>query len=101
MNFIDDFKKLLAKYNISVEEAIKLINNINKRLVRHHENTNNLWTIYNAESSNSCGCGSNCFHYEYDRNKDTIYAVCNGCNFDINEVKKSYNKLLLSKGNWF
>lgn len=101
MNFIKDFKKLLAKYNISVEEALKLINDSNKRLVRHYENTNNFWTSYLSDSINPCKCGSNCFHYEYDKNKDTIYGVCNGCNSDIYEVKKSYNELLLSHGNWF
>ena len=101
MNFVDEFKELLIKYNISNEEAIKLINNSNKRLIRHYEDTNNLWTSYISDTFSPCGCGSNCFHYEYDKNKDTIYGVCNGCNSDIYEVKLSYKDLILSQGNWF
>lgn len=38
---------------------------------------------------NPCGCGSNCFHKEFDGK--TLYGVCNACDRDIYEFKWDEN----------
>jgi len=38
---------------------------------------------------NPCGCGSNCFHQQYDVDEDITYGVCNACRIDIYTYKKS------------
>lgn len=47
---------------------------------------------------NPCGCGSNCFHYEYDGND--IYCVCNACNEDLFIFNEDAVADCLEKGLW-
>lgn len=47
---------------------------------------------------NSCGCGSNLFHYEY--NGTNIYGVCNACETRIYEIKEEYIEECLKEGFW-
>ena len=38
-------------------------------------------TYFTSGQRNPCGCGSNCYHYEFDG--ENIYGVCNACGRDI------------------
>lgn len=57
-----------------------------------------IWCYFVKGVSNPCGCGSNCYHYEY--NGEKIYGVCNACKTDIYEVKIEYIKEKLKQGVW-
>ena len=70
-----------------------------KRLIQRYTESRNPWCYYSKEN-NPCGCGSNCYHLEYDRSDDKIYCVCNGCKSDIYEIKEEYIKENLDKGVW-
>lgn len=70
-----------------------------KRLIQCHEDCKTMWQYYNKER-NPCECGSNCFHYEYDRINNVIYGVCNCCNTDIYVVKDEYFEEKLHTGEW-
>jgi len=45
---------------------------------------------------NPCGCGSNCFHEEYDGK--ILYGVCNACKSDIYEFK--YDEAYINNSEW-
>ncbi|WP_270466983.1 hypothetical protein [Butyribacter intestini] len=62
-----------------------------------HEN-GKVWCYYSSDSLNPCGCGSNCYHYEFDGKK--IYGVCNACDTDIYEMKNEFVKEKLKQGIW-
>ena len=47
---------------------------ISKRLVQRHKDSGNIWCYYNSGEHNPCGCGSNCYHYEYDLMDKKIYG---------------------------
>ena len=59
-----------------------------------------LHTYYTSESSNPCGCGSNCFHYEYDTQTKKMYGVCNTCKQDVYDATDAYTQELLQTGKW-
>ena len=40
--------------------------NLNPRKIQKYPDTKNVWTYYTSNTQNPCGCGSNCYHYEYD-----------------------------------
>lgn len=73
--------------------------NKTKRLTRCHD-SGNIWCYYDSNGNNPCGCGSNCYHYEYDLMKKKIYGVCNACGIDIYEVKEEYTGEKLQTGQW-
>lgn len=56
-----------------------------------------IWQYY-GEERNPCGCGSNCFHKEYDGKN--IWCICNSCNTKIYGVKEEYIQEDLNKGIW-
>lgn len=51
-----------------------------------------------SQGGNSCGCGSNCYHLEFDGTH--VYGVCNACHRDVYEVKPEYIEKYLAKGIW-
>lgn len=70
------------------------------RKVQYDEKGKQIMTymVPNGEK-NPCGCGSNCFHYEYDGND--IYCVCNACNADLFIFNKDAVANCLKTGLWF
>ena len=70
-----------------------------KRLVQYHSNSKNMWQYYGEINPGSCG--SNCYHYEYDRIAGKIFAVCNACDTDIYVVREEYIKEKLNTGKWY
>ena len=56
------------------------------------------WTYYIAGTKNPCGCGSNCYHYEYDGKR--VIGVCNGCGADIYELNGDLVEGRLAEGVW-
>lgn len=100
---VKELEDLLSKYGITLQEAARIYEKHqkqSKRLIQCHKDTENPWQYYTGEGKNPCGCGSNCFHYEYDKVLNKIYGVCNCCNTDIYEVKEEYIKEKLSTGKW-
>ena len=73
---------------------------MDKRLTQCYTDSERMWQYYNKEP-NHCGCGGNCFHYEYDLNDNVIYGVCNCCEKDIYiVVKEEYMDEKLHEGKW-
>lgn len=70
-----------------------------ERLTKCHEKTETMWQYYSRER-NPCECGSNCYHYEYDKINNEIYGVCNACDEDIYIVKEEYKEEVLKEGIW-
>ena len=70
------------------------------RLTQCYEDSENMWQYYSSKNKNPCGCGSNCYHYEYDKTNNIIYGVCNTCNEDIYIVKEEYMDEKLHIGKW-
>lgn len=102
-DLIKELDLLLSKYGISFNEAIKIYerNQIQtKRLTQCYEDSENMLQYYSSENKNPCGCGSNCYHYEYDRINNVIYGVCNACEEDIYIVKEEYMDEKLHAGKW-
>ena len=64
-----------------------------------YEDSGNIWQYYN-EFGNPCGCGSNCYHFEYDRIDGEIYGVCNCCNKNVYIVDKQFKDGKLKQGKW-
>lgn len=97
---IDD---LLSKYGITIHEAMKIYEKNHKqtrRLTQYYEDSENIWQYYVSDEKNPCGCGSNCYHYEYDRIDNKVYGVCNCCGTDIYEIKEEYMNEKLHTGKW-
>lgn len=69
-----------------------------KRKTQCYKDNKKIWCYYSSDSLNPCGCGSNCYHYEFDGKK--IYGVCNACDTDIYEVKDEYMREKLKEGTW-
>lgn len=105
---IDELQSLLDSYNITVEELVemykkqrKVISDTPTRKIQHYsDGDNGIWCYFIKGEKNPCGCGSNCYHYEYDAVAKKIYGVCNACNRDIYEVKEENVQELLGKGIW-
>lgn len=70
------------------------------RLLQCYETSGNMWQYFNSEGNNHCGCGSNCYHFEYDKTNNKIHGVCNCCQADIYEVKEEYIDEMLHTGKW-
>lgn len=68
------------------------------RKIQCHEDDGGIWSYYVSGQMNPCGCGSNCYHYEYDGRR--VYGVCNACKKDIYEVVPRYESDYLTKGVW-
>lgn len=97
---IDD---LLSKYGVDIYKAIKIYKEKSsqvKRLTQCYKDSENIWQYYDAIKNNPCECGSNCYHYEYDRIDNKIYGVCNACGTDIYEVREEYMNEKLQIGKW-
>lgn len=97
---IDD---LLSKYGITIHEAMRIYEKNHKqtrRLTQCYEDSENIWQYYDSDEKNPCGCGSNCYHYEYDRIDNKVYGVCNCCGTDIYEIKEEYMNEKLHTGKW-
>ena len=97
---IDD---LLLKYGINIYEAMRIYEKSKKqtrRLTQCYEDSENMWQYFDKEENNPCGCGSNCYHYEYDRIDNKVYGVCNSCGTDIYEVREEYMDKKLHTGKW-
>ena len=89
----------LEKENIELTDLDKLIDGIpSKRKIQYYDNGKQYHTYFVKGERNSCGCGSNCYHYEYDGKK--IYGVCNACNTVIYELKDEYVEDRLKEGIW-
>ena len=69
------------------------------RQIQCYEDTERVWQYYN-KFENPCECGSNCYHFEYDRDDDKIYGVCNCCNKDIYVMRKECKDDKLKQGKW-
>lgn len=69
-----------------------------KRKIQYYDSGNQYHTYMAGRDRNPCGCGSNCYHLEYDGEK--IYGVCNACGIDIYEIKDEYVKEKLDQGIW-
>lgn len=77
----------------------KLIASIQpKRKIQYYDSGKQYHTYMVGGDRNPCGCGSNCYHLEYDGEK--IYGVCNACDTDIYEIKDEYVKEKLNQGIW-
>ena len=57
----------------------------------------NVKTFFQSKG-NHCGCGSNCYHYEYDGTD--VYIVCNGCYSDLYSVKPEYRQEYIDNNEW-
>ena len=103
---VTELNELLSKYGITIQEAVKIYKNHQKqtrqlrRLIQCYEESGNMWQYFVPKENNPCGCGSNCYHYEYDRIDNRIYGVCNACNKDIYEMKQEYIEEFLQRGKW-
>lgn len=75
-----------------------VMNNERKRVKQYYVDSENVWSYFDGERRNPCGCGSNCYHYEYDGEK--IYEVCNACKTDLYEMKSEYVEEELERGVW-
>ena len=53
---------------------------------------------YYQKKQNHCGCGSNCYHYEYDGTD--VYIVCNACFSDLFSVKPEYRQEYIDNNEW-
>lgn len=101
--FMKELNDLLSKHGITMDEAIIIYEKNqkkSKRLTQCYENSENIWQYYDDQDINPCGCGSNCYHYEYDEMNNKIYGVCNCCGSDIYEMKKEYVNEKLHTGKW-
>lgn len=100
-DLFDEFHKAVDDY-LSMCESIQkqpdIPSPINVRKVQHYADSKGIWCYYDGEENNPCGCGSNCYHYEYDGEK--IYGVCNACKTDIYEMKPEYVEEKLKQGVW-
>jgi len=77
----------------------KLITSIQpKRKIQYYNSGKQCHTYMTRKDINPCGCGSNCYHLEYDGEK--IYGVCNACDTDIYKIKNEYVKEKLNQGIW-
>ena len=89
----------LEKENIELTDLNELIDSItDKRKTQCYKDDGKVWCYYSSDSLNPCGCGSNCYHYEFDGKK--IYGVCNACGTDIYEMKNEFVKEKLKQGIW-
>lgn len=70
-----------------------------KRLIQCYKDTKRMWQYY-SNKNNPCECGSNCYHYEYDKIDNVVYGVCNCCKTDIYIVKEEYKEEKLHIGEW-
>lgn len=89
-------KTILDDRNITY---LQMTDEDSARLLQCYEDSGNMWQYYDVEL-NPCGCGSNCYHFEYDITSNKIYGVCNCCNTDIYEVKGKYMEKILHTGKW-
>lgn len=69
-----------------------------KRKKQYYEDETGLWTYLIKGVRNPCGCGSNCYHQEYDGKN--IICVCNACGQDIYEIKEDHIEDMLNTGVW-
>lgn len=72
---------------------------MSNRLVQCDED-GDIKSYFIRDEINPCGCGSNCYHHQYDKKSDIIYCVCNACNLDIYTIKKQYKDETLNKDRW-
>ena len=107
-NFVVDYDKSKGTYRVSVFEDGHFKDEYwfdaysdkeCKRLIQHYADDEHMWQ-YVGDEPNPCGCGSNCYHYEYDRSENKIYGVCNGCHTDIYIVRDEYTNDKLKIGMW-
>lgn len=73
-------------------------NTSKQRKIQYYKGTDRVKSYYSSGEMNPCGCGSNCFHYEYDGSK--IYGVCNACDIDIYVLKNEYVEEKLAQEIW-
>ena len=69
----------------------------NKRLVQMLDNGETVES-YLYIGGNPCGCGSNCYHLEYDGNE--MFTKCNACGIEFGTIKPEYIAEMLNKGKW-
>ncbi|MBO5387556.1 MAG: hypothetical protein J6A59_05375 [Lachnospiraceae bacterium] len=101
---VKELQELLDKYNLTIDDAVRIYKEhtnkkIKPRKIQHYA-TGGMWCYFVKDERNPCGCGSNCYHKEYDTDANIIYCVCNACNSEIYTVKDEYTKNDLSKGTW-
>ena len=100
---VKEVEDLLSKYGITIYEAMRIYEKSQKqtrRLTQCYEDSENMWQYFDGDENNPCGCGSNCYHYEYDRIGNKVYGVCNFCGTDIYEVREEYMDEKLHTGKW-
>lgn len=68
------------------------------RKIQCHKDDESIWSYFVPGENNPCGCGSNCYHLEYDG--ANVFGVCNACESDIYEVKPEYTEQYLKDGIW-
>lgn len=68
------------------------------RMVQHYSESENIWCYYVKDVF--CDCGCNCFSHEFDKEKNQIYGVCNGCSKDVYTIRPECMNEDLSKGIW-
>ena len=71
---------------------------LRSRKILCYKGTKDVWTFFISGQRNPCGCGSNCYHEEYDGEK--VIGVCNACNQDIYEMKPECAKDELKRETW-
>jgi len=105
-NLVKEIEELLEKYDITITDLVEIYTSsikgskVAKRLTQCYDGTDKVWCYYDGQERNPCGCGSNCYHYEYDEENNKIYGVCNSCKTIIYEVKDEYISEKLLKGVW-
>ena len=84
---------LADKHSIPLNEVIDMLHehvqNIEKERLKpkkkkrkiqyYNDESRGIWTYMVKGESNPCGCGSNCYHKEYEPESETLFCVCNAC----------------------
>lgn len=87
-----------------IEDICKNKKNFNKLPTKNRtaqfysDDPDMIWSYYIPQIRNPCGCGSNCYHYEYDGRR--VVGVCNGCDADIYTVEEKLIGDYLMEGIW-
>ena len=73
---------------------------IQKAMLTYCFKDNNDIQLYLGDMPNSCGCGSNCYHFEHDTIDNKTYAICNRCDKDLFIMKEKDVLEQLKNGRW-
>ena len=102
-DLIKELDELLNKYDLTIYDAMAIYKRQHEesfRTTQYYEDEHAVWTYFVSGQRNPCGCGSNCYHHEYDRRDGKIYGVCNACDTDIYIINEGCEEEELEIGIW-